>query len=450
MPTEQTTERTPTDGGESLRRELTTATLTLNGVGVMVGAGIFVLVGKVVGEAGHAAWLSFVGAAVAALPTALAYGELASRYPRSAGEAVFAERAFGQPSLSFVVGFLVVASGLMSTAAVSVGFAKYLQVATGPLLPDAIVIALFLAVLSIVNARGIRESTWLNVGLTTISVIALLALSWAGLSSSTGPGLTMPSELDLQPAALLAGSALAFYAFIGFEDICNVAEETRNPSRTIPRAVLASLAITTVLYVLVVVTATSVAPSAELAAHDAPLSLLSSRIFPDLSQRWIAVVAILAVSNTALFNLIMASRVMYGMARSGWLPASLGHVSGRRKTPQRAVLLAFVLVLVFAVTGMLGVLAQATNVLILLAFVAVNASLIAVRARRIEPDADAGPVFRVPLVVPIVGVAFDLVLLANLPAGAYVRAAMLAAVGGVLHLAVRSRPSSGPETTQRG
>ena len=153
-------------------------------------------------------------------------------------------------------------------------------------------------------------------------LIALLALSWAGLSSSPGPGLTMSASLDVQPAALMAGAALAFYAFIGFEDICNVAEETRNPSRTVPRAVLASLAITTVIYVLVVLTATSIAPPAELAAHDAPLSLLSSRIFPELSQRWIALVAILAVANTALFNLIRASRVMYGMARSGWLPAT--------------------------------------------------------------------------------------------------------------------------------
>ena len=180
-----------------LRRELTTTTLTLNGVGVMVGAGIFVLVGKVVGEAGNAAWLAFVAAAVVALPTALAYAELASRYPRSSGEAVFTERAFGRPSLSFVVGFLVVASGLMSTAAVSVGFAEYLEVVTGPVLTDAIVITAFLGVLSIVNARGIRESTWLNVGLTVVSVLALVTLSWFGLSSSPGPVVPTPDSLDL-------------------------------------------------------------------------------------------------------------------------------------------------------------------------------------------------------------------------------------------------------------
>lgn len=434
----------------TLQRALGTFTLTLYGVGVIVGAGIFVLVGEVISHAGNAGWLAFVGASLAALPTGLSYAELASRYPKSGGEAVFVERAFGRSDVSFLVGFFIVASGVMSTAAVSHGFADYLRVVLPmPSVPRWLLIVGFLGVLTIINDRGIRGSTWLNAVFTTVSVLALVVLGLAGTPQwDEGIGPLVQAPLDVPPLAILSAVALAFYAFIGFEDICNVAEETREPSRTIPRAILWSVTISTVIYALVTITALVAVPAAELASHPAPMALVSERVLPGISSRWLAAVAVLAVTNTALFNLIMTSRVLYGMSRSGWIPAALGKVDNRTRTPRLGVGLAFVLAAVFALTGVLGVLAEATNVVILLAFAAVNVSLIVIRLRGIPPDSDAGPTFRVPIALPFVGVASTLVLLTELSGGAYLRAAGLVAVGVVLHLIVRRGRASAsvPET----
>lgn len=431
---------------EPLRRSLGTVLLTLYGVGVIVGAGIYVLVGEIVSTVGAAGWAAFVGAAVVALPTGLSYAELASRHPRSAGEAVFAQRAFGRPEVSFLVGFLIVASGVMSTAAVSHGFAEYLQsvVSVSWLPPEALAVA-FLLVLSLVNARGIETSTWFNATCTVLSVLALLVLAIAGAATWPGHlGELASAVADVSPTAAVGAVALAFYAFIGFEDICNVAEETKNPSRTIPKAILLSLAISTVVYTVVTITALSVVSAPELATSDAPLALVAERVFPGVgADRWLGAVALLAVSNTALFNLIMTSRVLFGMGRAGWLPAGLGRVSTRTKAPIRGIAVAFVLAAAFAATGALRLLAEATNAVILLAFAAVNASLLTIRARKIEPDPDAGTVFRVPIAIPGVGLVLTLIAFTRLSPGAYLRAAILVGLGVVLHLVVRLRRGRG-------
>jgi amino acid transporter len=298
----------------------------------------------------------------------------------------------------------------------------------------------FLGVLSLVNDRGMRESTWVNGVCTVASILALVGLAIAGAShwGEAVPEL-LEAPLRVPASAMVSAGALSFYAFIGFEDICNVADETREPSRTIPRAILLSLAIATVLYVVVTVSALSVVSADELASHSAPLALVSERLLPSISSRWLAGIAVLAVINTALFNLIMASRVLFGMARNGWLPAQLGAVGARNRTPRRAIAVAFVLAAAFALTGLLGVLAEATNVIILLAFTAVNVALVVIRLRRVPPDADAGRVFRVPIVVPIVGALLTVALLTQLSAGAWLRAAGLVAVGLLGHVIVRRR-----------
>lgn len=422
-----------------LRRELGTLALTIYGVGVIVGAGVFVLVGEVAAGAGAGAWLAFLGAALAALPTGLAYAELASRYPESAGEAVFAGRAFGRDEVSFLVGFVVVASGATSVAAVAHGFAGYLGALVGESWPRIAIVLAFLSVLSVFNARGIRESTWLNVVCTIASVLGLSVLVIGGIARVGGavPEVVAASG-HVGPSALLGTIALAFYAFIGFEDLCNVAEETRTPSRSIPRAILFSLAIATLLYVSVAITAVAVVPAAELAADPAPLALVAGRLFPGLWTGWLSIVALLAVTNTALFNLVMTSRVLYGMARQGMLPRVLGRVDPRRKTPQLAVALAFLITVALAATGALSMLARATNVLILSAFAMVNLSLIVVRARKIPPSVPVADVFRVPIVAPVIGLLVTLLLLTQLPVGAFARAGIVVAIGVVLHLLARA------------
>jgi amino acid transporter len=431
----------------TLARRLGLVTLTLYGVGVIVGAGIYVLIGKIVGVAGDGSWLAFLGAALAALPTGLSYSELASRHPRSAGEAVFVERAFGRDGAAFLVGYLILASGVASTAAVSHGFASYFASLMGwgggAQLPLVLV---FLALLSGLNHRGIEESAWVNALCTVVSVAALLVLVVAGLGNWGSVDLLHfgppGGEPSLPMTALLAGAALAFYAFIGFEDICNVAEEVREPQRTIPRAILLSLAISTVVYVAVAITAVSAVPAAELAASDVPLVLVSSRLLPSFPAQWLALVALFATTNTALFNLIMSSRILYGMGRQGWIPSAFAAVHERRKTPTLGVVSAFVLAAGFALTGVLKVLAEATNVIILSAFLAVNISLVAIKLRRVPPDDDSVPHFHVPLPVPVLGALSAVVMVAQFSPGAYLRAATLLAVGALLYLlkARLSRP----------
>ncbi|MCB9566615.1 MAG: amino acid permease [Myxococcales bacterium] len=238
-------------------------------------------------------------------------------------------------------------------------------------------------------------------------------------------------------AVILGGAALAFYAFVGFEDLCNVAEEVQAPSRTIPRAILLSMAIAAVVYVGVAITAVSAVPAAELASSPVPLVRVWERLLPGLSSAWLALVALFATTNTALVNLIMGSRVLYGMGRDGWIPALFARVDRRRSTPTVGVLAVFALSLAVALTGFLQVLAQATNLLILVAFVAVDLALLVVRLRGVAADDPQAPIFRVPLFVPALGLCADLYLLTLLPAGAYLRGGVLLALGGVLYVIAR-------------
>ncbi len=425
----------PMPNAPALKRHLGLTTLTFYGVGVIVGAGIYVLIGKIAGIAGNAVWLVFVASAVVALPTGLSYAELASRYPKSAGEAVYADRAFGRGSVSFLVGFLILASGIASTAAVSHGFAYYLgEFVT---LSRVGVITFFLLALTVLNYRGIQESTWVNIICTTVSVGALVVLVILGIPQWGGvdyleiglPGGTPTGSLTL----VLSGAALAFFAYLGFEDICNVAEEVRQPKKTIPRAILLSVLITSLLYVGVGLTVVSAVPAADLAASDVPLALVAQKLLPALSTRWISFVALFAIFNTGLLNMIMASRILYGMGRAGWIPSYFGKVHPKRQTPVLGVIIAFLLAWVLAVTGFLKVLAEATNTIILSAFFFVNLSLLVVKLRKRPADDNTQDHFQVPLFVPILGIAITAYLVSQFSAGAYLRSLGLVAVGGLLY-----------------
>jgi len=438
-------ERSEDAAGPELHRHLRLITLTLYGVGVIIGAGIYVLVGKIAGAVGGAAWLAFLGAALAALPTGLSYAELASRHPQSAGEAVFVDRAFERPLLSFIVGYLVLASGVASTAAVAHGFSSYLLdlVGLGAGFHTATVIG-FLVALSLLNHRGIEEATWFNVLCTLTSVGALLVLVVAGAGRWGSADVTTIASVDGSSegtAALIGGAALAFYAYIGFEDVCNVAEEVVNPVKTIPRAIIIAMVLTTVIYILVGITAVSAVPAAELASSEVPLTLVSERLLPSLPKGWLNLVALLATANTALFNLIMSSRILYGMGRQGLIPRVFSRVHRKRKTPTWGVVAAFVLAALFALSGVLEVLAKATNTIILLAFFSVNAALLGIRLRGVAPDAPAEvasgeqpvKVFTVPLIVPVLGLLTTAYLVFQFSSGAYLRAGALVLSGAVLY-----------------
>jgi len=367
-----------------LARRLGLGLLTLYGLGNILGAGIYVLVGEVAGLAGMASPLAFLLAASAAGFTALTYGEICARHPVSAGEAVYVEEAFGKPALSVTVGLLVALAGIVSAATLTRGFVGYLQVLLD--VPPVIVLVAAPLALGAVAAWGISESMWVAAVLTLFEILGL-----AIVVAVAAPGLAeLPARWqELVPAASLQAwqgialaAFLAFYAFLGFEDMVNVAEEVRAPERAMPVAILIALTVATALYgTVVLVSVLAVAPSA-LAQSDAPLALVFEAATgrPPLLIGWIGVLAVL---NGALVQMVMGARMLYGMSRRRWLPAALGRVHARTRTPVIATAVVTALVLVLALWVPLVGLAGATSTLVLVVFALVNAALI--RLKRALP-----------------------------------------------------------------
>jgi amino acid transporter len=416
-----------------LRRAISRPMLVAFVVGDILGAGIYARVGAVAEHAGGAIWLSFaVGIGIAAL-TALSYAELSSKYPSAGGAALFVHRAFEVPMLSFVVAFTLVASGVSSAGAVARVFGgRYLQelLVAPPLLASA----LFVLVIGWINLRGIAESVWVNVCLTAIELSGLLliiAIGAAALAEGTGVPARAMALPSLDPAsaalAVLAGAAIAFYACIGFEDVANLAEEAQDAPRSLPVALLGGLAIAGVVYVAVAVTAAMVVDPARLAASSGPLLevVLAGPIA--IPPTLFSAIALLAVSNTALINLIMASRVLYGMAEHGVVPAIFGRTHRRRRTPWVAIAFTTALTLLLVATGDVGDLANTTVLLLLGCFVLVHVSLLRLRRDRVEHTH-----FSVPAVVPVLGTVTCISLMTQLEAEVFLRASLLVGLGVAL------------------
>jgi amino acid transporter len=416
-----------------LRRSLGFWALVAFGVGDILGAGIYALVGKVAGAAGSHAWLAFGVALVVASLTALAYAEWGGRVPRSAGEAAFLHAAFRKAWLPVLVGWMVLFSGMVSMATVSRVCADYLAV-LGLALPVPVVIVGFLLVLTAINWRGIRHASWTNVLCTTVELGGLAIVLVAGflvLGRGEGAPVAPASAEGLPMGAILSGAALSFFAFIGFEDMVNVAEEVREPRRTVPRAILAALAIAGGLYMLVTWLAVAAVGPEALAATKTPLLEVVRRGAPAVPDAAFTAIAIFAVANTALLNFVMGSRLLYGMARYRLVPRVLGRVHPRHRTPYVAILAILALVVAMALLGEIVSLAGTTSTLLLLVFFTVQASLLVVKRR--EPTQG----FRVPAVVPALGALLTLGLVYFMPEESLVAAAWIVGAGLVL-VAVRA------------
>jgi APA family basic amino acid/polyamine antiporter len=414
-----------------LRRVLGFGAITVYAVGDILGAGIYALVGKVVAEAGAGAWLSFLISALIALFTGLTYAELSSRFPVAAGAAAYSQRAFAQPVVGFLVGVFVLASGITSAAAVSHAVVGYLN-AFVELPPMAVSIGLLVLMTSI-NYAGIRESARINFVLTMVELSGLLLVMVVGFTYATGlpagealPRLTPPPDLG----GVLAGTTIAFYAFIGFEDTVNVAEEVRDPSRVLPRAILIAITFTCLVYAGVAVAALLVVPRDTLASSSAPLLEVFHQAGVPLPPQAFSFVALFAICNTGLLNLIMASRLSYGMAREGLLPRIFTRVHPVRHTPWVAVLAAFALAAGLAASGGVQVLAQTTSLLLLCVFSVLHLGLFLIK--RNEPETAAG-VFVTPSWTPIVGLALCSVMAVQYPLSVYLRAAIVLGGGVVLY-----------------
>jgi amino acid transporter len=389
-----------------LNRTIGPVQLTLYGLGSMLGSGIYGLVGQAAGIVGNAVWLSFLAALCAAMLTALSYASLGSRYPRAAGAAYVAERAFGLPIISFMVGLALVCSGMTSVATQSRVFSINLAKLFGlESLPVELLAFGFLLVVAGIVFRGIRESMWVNVVCTLVEAAGLLIVIAVGFSYWGSVDLfeIPPDKADVGTALLiLQGSILTFFAFIGFEDTYNVAEEVKNPERTIPIALVSAMLLATGLYIAVAISAVSVVPYQELSQAPAPLAAVMDRAAPQFPSFALIAITMFAVANTALVNYVTSSRMLYGMSNQGLLPKAIGRVHPARHTPHIAILVLFAVLAPLMLSASIAQLAAATVLLLLFAFAIVNASLFVLKRRPGEPEGQ----FELPAIVPLLGCVF--------------------------------------------
>jgi basic amino acid/polyamine antiporter, APA family len=383
----------------TLQRRVSLPMLVLYGLGTTVGAGIYALTGEVAGEAGLRAPLAFLVSATAAGLTAIGYAELAGRLPLAAGEAFFVDHAFGRRHLSRLVGLAVLLAGVVAAAAIGRAFGGYLaELVDGP---EWLLTIGLIAVLAGLAVVGVRQSVLAAGAFTIIELIGLGMVIWAGRDEAAGL-VTRADELLGPPTDLAAwsgvfgGAFLAFFAFLGFEDMDSVAEETRDAPVALPRAILITLALTTVLYMTVAAVAVLVVDPSTLAASDAPLALIYEHAGgnPDV----LALIAALAMVNGALVQLIMLPRVVYGLANLGLLPERAGRVSPRTNTPVAATVVAAVIITVLATTVELAWLARLTSATTMAIFATINVALMVIKRR--DGPADT---FQVPRWVPMTG-----------------------------------------------
>jgi len=391
-----------------LKRGLSLWLLVFYGLGNILGAGIYVLVGKVAGSAGLFAPIAFFVASLVAAFTALTYAELVARYPLSAGEAVYVQKGLRLPALSVVVGLLIVLMGSVSAATIARGFIGYLDILIE--LPDAVAITLLVFVLGATAIWGIIESVTIAALVTLIELLGLgLVLAVAGDNLFTIPDRLPELLPPMDPViwqGIMLGAFLAFYAFVGFEDMVNVAEEVRNPVRNVPLAILLALGITTLLYAAVSLAAILTVAPEQLAASNAPLATVYEQATGS-KPVVLSIISIFAVVNGALIQIIMSSRILYGMSRQGWLPALFGRVWSKTQTPVAATIAAAAMVLVLALWLPLVTLAKSTSFLVLIVFTLMNLSLLRIKLRDPHPEG----IRVVPRWIPAGGIIASLGLL---------------------------------------
>jgi amino acid transporter len=370
----------------TLERSLSLPLITLYGLGTTIGAGIYALVGEVAGSAGLYAPVAFTLAAALAGFSALSFAELSSRYPRSAGEALYVREGFSLPAAATTVGLLVVASGTVSSATIANGFVGYLRELVE--VPRALALVLLIGSLGAVAAWGIRASARVAGLITLIEVGGLLLVAWVARDSLGALPDRLPELVPPADAAAWSGifvaSTLAFYAFLGFEDMVNVAEEVKNVRRMLPLAIIITLILTTLIYGVMATVAILAVPPSELSQSDAPLALVYEQS-TGRSATVVILISVAAMINGALVQVIMASRVLYGLADQGAIPIAFAGVNPRTRTPLVATGVVTLVVMVLALAFPLAPLARATSIVTLIVFAAVNLSLLRIKKRAPRP-----------------------------------------------------------------
>lgn len=436
--TAETGSETRTDEGapSKLARRITGPLLYLFILGDVLGAGVYALMGVLAKDVGGALWAPLVAALLLALLTAGSYAELVTKYPKAGGAAVYAERAFKMPVVSFLVGFCMLAAGVTSAAGLALAFsgdylATFIDV---PAVPAAIV---FLALVACLNARGISESVKSNVVMTVIElsglilVVVCVAVMVGGGSGDVGRAVQFPPGTE--PAlAILGGAIVAYYSFVGFETSANVAEEIRQPSKVYPRALFGALVTAGVVYALVGIAAAIALPADQLSQSSGPLLDVVAASGVGVPDWLFSLIALVAVANGALLTMIMASRLTFGMAEHGLLPGVLAAVLRNRRTPWAAIVATTAVAMLLTLVGDLSTLAQTVVLLLLVVFISTNVSVLVLRRETV-----AHQHFRVWTFVPVLGVASCLLLLTQQSAKVWLFAGVLLVVGAALYAAAR-------------
>jgi len=411
--------------------------VTASGVAVIIGAGIYVLLGPAAQDAGGLVWLSFIVAAGLCALTAFSYMELSSMYPKAGSEHEFTRHAF-PPVVSFSAGWAMTTGLIVATASVALGFARY----TGEFvdLGDRTTAWAVILAMSLISATGMAKAAWVVIAMGSVEIGSLVVVAVVGLPDIGRNSLVEGGSI----AGVAAAAGLIFFAFIGFDEVITLAEETRDPVRNIPRALFLALVISTFLYVAVAAVSVGVLGADELARAERPLASVMEAA---VGGRWrspMAIAALLSTASTVLLLLTASARMVYGMASTGALPRSLARVEGRR-VPGPALLLVTVSALVLVLLEDFSLLAAATDALVYFIFVLVNLTVIVLRFRRPDhprPYRVRGTV-RGVAVVPVLGIIVTLAVAMRLDADAGVLALGILTAGVVVWLALRGPRDDG-------
>lgn len=393
-----------TDEAQGLKRSLTLSMLVFYGVGTILGLGIYVLLGKIAGEAGMMAPFSFIFAALIAAFTGLSYGELSARIPKSAGEVNYVDRAFNQRGISMLVGWLIILSAIVSTATVVNGYVGYVHVFVE--LPDYLIIGGIILLLGGIAIWGISESALTITIITTIEIIGILMVIFiAGDNLKALPERwheIVPSFAISDWKPVMMGAFLAFFTFIGFQDMVNVAEEAKQPERDMPKAIIISLSVLTLLYLIVSTIAALGLTPEELDQSEAPLADILAKEgkgYPKI----ISGISLIAIVNGVLVQIVMIARVLYGMAEKNMAPALFGKINPTTRTPIWSTIIASGIILILALAFQLEALAEATNYILIIVFIMINLSLWRIKVKAPRPEG----IKIYPIWVPIVGVVLN-------------------------------------------
>jgi APA family basic amino acid/polyamine antiporter len=408
----------------TLERSLSLWEVTLMSIGIILGAGIYVVIGEAAGLSGNSIWLSFIIAATVAAITGLSYAELSSRFPYAGAEYVYVTNSLG-PTLAWLTGWIIIAGSVIGGATVAMGFSRYFTALFNtPILPIALLI---LGICGIVLIAGVKETASLTILFTVVEIIGLIIIIVIGIPSI---GKVNYLEMANGIKGVIEAGVLIFFGYLGFEGITRLAEETKNPEKNIPKAIFISLIITTIIYIFVGISAISVVSSAELANAKAPLALVAERIFGDRSFLILSSIALFSTFNTALVMLLSGSRLVYGMAKQNALPSLFQKVSKKLFTPWPAILVVIFASMIFIFIDDLKTIANLTNFTIFLLFILVNTSLIYFRFKK---PTDSG--FKIPgnvgrfPIIPGIGIFTACFMLANLNIDVLILGSILIIVG---------------------